>query len=152
MIIVYYKVPKQYTDCEEGYSKIVITDNENTLDGKRAYAFLKKIDFFTDDLDFLSDVFWRLKAEDESVYLESLGEKTAVRDKNSLKDWILDVRNSNETYAILYNSNGVLTKSIAQTEGELLEVMVKDELLEQFESILKEFAVEESYEKWELGE
>ncbi len=152
MNIVYYKVPKTFTDSEEGYSKIVITDNGNTLAGKRTFAFLRKIDFFTDDLDFLSDIIWRLKTEDESVYFEAQGKKTSACEKYILKDQILDARNSNETYEILYESNGVLTKTIAMTEGETLDVMVKDELLEQFESILKEFATEESYEKWELGE
>ena len=152
MNLVYYKVPKAFTDCEEGYNKIVITDNGNTLAGKSAFAFLRQIDFFSDDLDFLSDIIWRLKTVDESVYFEAQGKKTSACEKFLLKDQILDARNSNETYEILYESNGVLTKSIALTEGETLDVIVKDELLEKFESILKEFATEESYEKWELGE
>lgn len=164
--IVYYFVPKEYQNKKEysqnsdiaSWTEIIVVDSEDIYRNRKWYENLS-INFFVDKTKEVARLLWELREDDEKIIVKEntrkFRKKYVLEDIYDTEDLIVkldELAIGNFRYVILYQKNGRVTKWVDITDGEALDLFVKNENVDKVDAIISKWADNADYFKYELGQ
>ena len=113
--------------------------------------------FFVEDTDFISDILWGLKADDEKLIVctceswrKNIFKERLLSGSEDIREEIPECFGGKGTF--IYQTEKEINKYIYINPGETLECFFKEEHLESMIKAISKIATETDYYKYELGE
>lgn len=164
--IVYYRVPFQYMnfgyegECTHNcWTEIIVVDSESVYQNRNWYKNML-INFFVDRTEKVAQFIWEMKEEYEQILIKKKLHRFGKRyyqenvyDKKELIEKLDELREKRfKYYIILCTKEGRATKQISITEGEAIDLFVRNEDLDKIEKIISKWADKRDYFEYELGQ
>lgn len=164
--LVYYRVPLQHMNfgyegqcTHDCWTEFIVVDSESVYQKRNWYGNML-IDFFVDRTEKVAQFIWEMKEEYEQILIKKklhrFGKKyyqETVYDKKELIEKLDELRDTRfKYYIILCTKEERTTKQISITEGEAIDLFVRNEDLDKIEKIISKWADKGDYFEYELGQ